>query len=203
MHIIGLTGGIASGKSTVASELAALGAVVLSADTAAHQAINLPQVKSVLVERWGEGILDATGDVDRQKVAGRVFSANDEGMVELKFLQDMLHPLLREQFEARLETLQGQGIPVVVIDAPLLIEAGWKNLCDSVLFVESPEDVRLGRARGRGWAEQDFLRRESAQMPIEEKRRLSTRVIVNDGSLEDLRKQVLATYQEMIEANSR
>ncbi len=203
MHILGLTGGIASGKSTVASELAALGAVVLVADEAAHRAINLPQVKSVLVERWGNGFLDSVGDVDRQKVAQRVFSPNDEKLVELKFLQSVLHPLLREQFEARLETLRGQGTPVAVIDAPLLIEAGWEDLCDSVLFVDTPENVRLERTRQRGWAEQDFLRRESVQMPIEEKRRLSTRAIVNDGSLEDLRKQVRGTYHELAETDSR
>ena len=190
MRIIGLVGGIASGKSTVAAELAALGATVLDADAAAHHALERPAVKGALVERWGEGILDSSGQVDRNAVARRVFSSATEQNTELEFLEGLLHPLVRRQFESELARLAESRVPAVVIDAPLLLEAGWEDLCDSVIFVDSPAEVRTQRGTSRNWSAADFARREASQMPIEEKRRRATDLIPNRGSREELRQAV-------------
>jgi len=190
MHIIGITGGIASGKSAVSSELAALGASVLDADRAAHEIINLPDVQQALVDRWGSGILGESGKVNRQAVAQQVFSPQPDSNAELRFLEQTLHPQIRLQFEAELDRLAQKGVPAAVIDAPLLLEAGWESLCDAVLFVDSTREKRFERAARRGWSEEDFSLREQAQMPIEGKRSRATQVIANQGSLEALKSQV-------------
>ncbi len=191
MLIIGLTGGIASGKSAVAAELSRLGAVVLNADEAAHRVINDPEVKQLLTERWGQEILLAGGKVNRQAVAERVFSPDAASSGEREFLENLLHPRIRAEFETELEKLKNAGVPAAVIDAPLLLEAGWDEICGVLLFVDSPREDRQRRAELlRNWSEADFAAREAAQMPIEEKRRRTTHGIVNDGTLEQLQMRV-------------
>ena len=194
MKIIGLIGGIASGKSAVAAELAALGAVVLDADRAAHEVLDSPTVQQALVDRWGKGVLKASGKIDRGAVALRVFSDDEKGRAELHFLEGTLHPRIREQFQAKLAELAAVGTAVAVIDAPLLLEAGWEKLCDSLVFVDSPQVDRLGRAKLRNWTEAEFVNREALQMPIAEKRERSTHVLANSGTLANLHDQVRALW---------
>ncbi|MEM8946486.1 MAG: dephospho-CoA kinase [Planctomycetota bacterium] len=190
MKIIGLTGGIASGKSAVAAELARLGAVVLDADRAAHETLDFPEVQAELVERWGNSIVRSQGQVDRAKVAQIVFGDHENASDELRFLEKTLHPRIRLQFENRIAEVTDDGAVAAVIDAPLLLEAGWNSLCDYVLFVDSSRELRLARAIRRNWTEAEFSKREGCQMPIEEKRLLSSHVLANLGSLEELRNQV-------------
>jgi dephospho-CoA kinase len=197
MHVIGLAGGIASGKSTVAAELAALGAVVLDADRAAHQAINRPEVKQILVEHWGEAILDGSGEVLRQAIAERVFSPSLADNQELEFLENLLHPLVHRQFESELAPLSQRGVAAAVIDAPLLLDAGWEDLCDFIVFVESNEQDRVQRAGPRNWSHSEISRREAAQMPIDEKRSRATHVIRNLGSRGDLQGEVQAFWNSI------
>ncbi|QEG35682.1 dephospho-CoA kinase [Bythopirellula goksoeyrii] len=196
MHVIGLIGGIASGKSAVAKELASLGAVVLDADATAHEVLDRPRVQKALVNRWGKEILDADSRIDRSAVADRVFSKTNEGREDLDFLEDQLHPVIREEFEAEISRLAQTSTPAVVIDAPLLLEAGWRELCNVLLFVDSPLAERRSRAENlRNWSAQEFAAREAAQLPIEEKRRHATHVIANDGSLESLITRVHQFWQ--------
>ncbi len=197
MHVIGLAGEIASGKSTVAAELAALGAVVLDADRAAHQAINRPEVKQTLVERWGEAILDGSGEVLRQAIAERVFSPSLADNQELEFLENLLHPLVRRQFESELAPLSQRGVASAVIDAPLLLDAGWEDLCGFIVCVEANAQDRIQRAGPRNWSRSGISRREAAQMPIDEKRRRATHVIRNLGSRGDLKGEVQAFWNSI------
>ncbi|TWU27335.1 dephospho-CoA kinase [Bythopirellula polymerisocia] len=197
MLVIGLIGGIASGKSAVAKELSVLGATVLDADAAAHRVINRSSVRSALVDRWGASILDEVGQVDRRAVAKRVFSA-DLGRSELKFLEGLLHPLIRQEFETEIASLSQTPTPAVVIDAPLLLEAGWGELCDVLLFVDSPLADRQSRAENlRNWSPNELATREAVQLPIEEKRHQATHFVSNEGSLESLTAQVRQFWQQL------
>jgi dephospho-CoA kinase len=196
MHVLGLTGGIASGKSAVASQLATLGATVLDADRAAHLLLDTPQIQQTLVARWGRAILTPTGQTDRAAIAARVFSGEDRG--ELDFLEQTLHPRLRQQFRAELARLAAAGTQVVVIDAPLLLEAGWGDLCDAVIFVDAPRSARLARAKLRNWTEAEFTKREALQMPIPEKRDRSTHLLANVGTLEELAAEVQACWLALL-----
>jgi len=190
MHTIGLIGGVACGKSAVADALARRGAVVLKGDEFGHQVLAEPEVRDTLVGRWGRGILTADGRIDRPAVARIVFASTAAGASERVYLEQLTHPRIRERMEAAIRQLPDASVPAIVIDAALLIEAGWSGICTAIAFVDCPRDERLRRAKTRGWSEEDFSRREAAQLPIEEKRRRASHVIDNSGSLADLDDEV-------------
>ncbi len=188
MHILGIVGGIACGKSVVSSTLEELGAVVLDADKAAHDVLQQEEIRQALVARWGQEILTDRGQIDRTAVARRIFSnsraepARTTAASNRRFLERTIHPRVRQQFQQEIERLDQQGVAVVVIDAPLLLEAGWGENCDDIVFVDCPVEIRLERALKRGWTKRQFLEREAAQWSIEEKQRSSTLRIDNSGN---------------------
>jgi dephospho-CoA kinase len=198
MHIIGLVGGIASGKSAVSAALARRGAVVFDADKIGHRVLDEPEVRDELVARWGAGILDVNHRVSRDAVAERVFGDSPETAAERDFLEQTLHPRIRQRILAEINQLPNEAAPAVVIDAPLLLEAGWGQVCQAVIFIDAPREIRLARARQRGWTADEFSRREAAQMPIEEKRRHATHIIHNAGTLADLEVEVDRVWREVV-----
>jgi len=198
MVIIGLVGGVGSGKSTVAAALARRGAVVFDADRLGHRVLQEPEVREELVSRWGRDILGPDGQIARPAVARRVFGDSPDAESERQFLEQTLHPRIRQRIEAELRQLPDTDVPAVVIDAPLLIESGWNEVCQVVALVDAPGETRLQRAQSRGWTAEEFTRREAAQMPIEEKRRWSSHVIDNSGSLADLEGEVSRFWAEVV-----
>jgi dephospho-CoA kinase len=150
--IIGISGGIASGKSEVARRLADLGAVVLNADQLGHEVLLEPEVKQALRERWGETVFHDDGTVNRGAVAARVFGSTAEHELDRRFLEHITHPQISLRLRQRLETLQAERVPAIVVDAALLFEAGWHQLCDHLLFVDAPSETRRQRAAERGWS---------------------------------------------------
>jgi dephospho-CoA kinase len=199
MKTIGLIGGVASGKSRVARMLAELGAGVLDADQTGHAVLaEDAEVRAEMRKRWGDAVFAADGSVDRVAVGKRVFALDSLGEANRRFLEGLLHPRIRRRLESERDQFVAEGRAAVVLDAPLLLEAGWgKALCDTVLFVDAPPEVRLARARSRGWSEADFSRREAAQWPIEEKRRHADVVLQNAGSEADLRQSVMQFWNKL------
>ena len=131
MVVIGITGGIASGKSLVAQQLGQFGAVVLDADRVGHEVLREPPVRAALMARWGTGILDAAGEIRRRVVAEKVFAPPPDGPRELAFLEHWTHPRITERIGQQLQELRRQGdIRAVVLDAPVLYKAGWDAYCD-------------------------------------------------------------------------
>jgi dephospho-CoA kinase len=198
MLTLGLVGGIASGKSVVANCFRDLGALVLDADQAGHAVLREPDVIAALKARWGDGILDGSGQVLRREVAKLVFAKGDAA--EREFLEKLTHPRIQMRMQQELAKAQAADPPprVVVLDAALLFEAGWEKLCDKVLFVDAPRDLRLERAVSRGWSAEQFAAREAAQMPVEEKRRRSDLLIRNVRTLEDIRNVVRLTWNDLL-----
>ncbi len=190
--VIGLVGGIGSGKSEVARVLADEGCVVIDSDAEARRLIQSTSVRDTLVSWWGDEILAEDGTVDRKKVAQIVFSDPEER----KRLEGLLHPLIHEARQRKIR--ENADAPAIVIDAPLLYEAGVDRECDAVIFVDAPREVRLARVREhRGWDEDELARREASQMTIEEKRRRADVVIRNDASLEELRRRVRRVFSDL------
>jgi len=184
--ILGVAGAIGAGKSAVAQSFASLGCVVVDFDAEAKAALDRKDVRRRLIEWWGIDMIAPTGLVDRAAMA-RVIFANDAARLRLERL---VHPLIwRTRNEAR-AAARGAGAPGIVLDAPLLFEAGLDDSCDAVVFVDAPEALRLERLAARGWSREELARRERAQMPIEEKRRRARFEITNDGSMDNLRGQV-------------
>jgi dephospho-CoA kinase len=198
MHIIGLVGGVAAGKSLVADCFARLSAEVLCADAAAHEVLRIPEIIQRARERWGEDILDADGQIKRAALAQIVFAPPPAGPTERAALESWIHPRIRDQFEARIgELAREDRCPAVVIDAPLLLEAGWAPLCDRIVFVDAERDIRRLRTRARGWSEHQFAAREAAQLPIDRKRAAAHIVIDNSGSPQETCKQVEAFWRDL------
>ena len=189
--LIGLAGGVASGKSLIAEQLRRAGAAVISADKLAHEVLKYDEVKHEARRRWGDGIFAPDGQIDRVALAKIVFGPPPDGPRELKVLEQMTHPevgrLAREQVE-RLN--RAKACAAIVLDAPLLFESGWNKFCDKIVFVDAPPETRLRRAQARGWTEDDFVRREACQESLETKRGLADVVIDNSGSVESTRAQI-------------
>jgi dephospho-CoA kinase len=170
MILIGILGGVASGKSEVSCRLRSLGAAVLDADRVGHAVLREAEVRQAVQRRWGEAVLDGVGEIDRRKVAEIVFAAAPESRAELTFLEQLTHPLIGQRLQEQLAELHREGVRAAVLDAPVMLKAGWDRLCQRIVFVDAPRDVRLARARQRGWTEADFAAREAAQEPLETKR---------------------------------
>ena len=184
---VGLTGGIASGKSTVARLLAERGAAVIDADrlVASLYEPGEPGARAV-AELFGEEALDATGAVDRERVAEIVFHG-PEGARARQRLEAAIHPLVRRRFA---EMARAADADVVVLEATLLVEAGYGPDFDTVVTVEADPEVRLERAIARGMSEEEARRRLTAQGEGDVRRAGADRVIRNDGTLDDLEREV-------------
>ena len=164
MKTIGLVGGIASGKSLVAEMLVDLGAALLDGDRTGHAVLaEDSEVHWAIRERWGGAVFAADGSVDRAAIAKRVFAESTGAELDRQFLEGLLHPRIRQRLDRLREQYRAEGKPAIVLDAPILLEAGWGPLCDVILMVDCPRDVRLKRALRRGWNEHEFERREQAQ----------------------------------------
>jgi dephospho-CoA kinase len=197
MHIIGLVGGVASGKSFVARELAALGASILDADKAGHDALKLAEVEHAARARWGDAIFDKEERIVRSRLASIVFAPTAEGRAELKFLEQLTHPLIREDLRRQLAELEASGCRVAVLDAPVMLKAGWNKLCDHVVFVDAPRSMRLDRAKARGWSEAEVDAREAAQESIETKRQAADRIIDNSGPPANTHTRILGLWRTL------
>jgi dephospho-CoA kinase len=191
MILVGVAGGVASGKSAVSSRLVTHGAVLLDADRAGHEVLAEPEVRNALRQRWGDAVFDKRGEVDRKQVARRVFADTPAGRDELAFLESWTHPRIGQRLSRQIEALRSQGqIPMAVLDAAVMFKAGWDRLCDRLLFVDCPREVRLARARLRGWDAAEFAGREASQWPLDKKRSRADCVIDNSTTLDHLFAQV-------------
>ncbi len=196
MLLVGLTGGIGSGKTTVAAMLAARGAVVVDADELARRAIDsgTPGHDMVVIE-FGPDVVGPDGALDRQALAARVF-ADPQARARLEAI---VHPevarLIHEAVDPYRETDR-----VVVLDVPLLFETGMQSMCDVVVVVTSTVEQQVGRlVAARGMAEEEIRARIGAQMPLEQKARRADLVVPNQGSRADLDRQVDRLWMELVE----
>jgi dephospho-CoA kinase len=193
--VIGLAGGIGSGKSAVARAFGSLGAVVIDSDQESRAALGRPEVKRQLAAWWGPGILNPDGTISRKAVAEIVFKNPAE---RLK-LEGLIHPLVKRRRAELVGRAKAAGAPAAVVDAPLLFEANVDQECDAVVFIDAPREVRLKRVSAtRGWDEAELTRRESAQLPLDEKQRRSAFTIRNSGSENDLEAEAARVLREVL-----
>ncbi|WP_338204634.1 dephospho-CoA kinase [Candidatus Nephthysia bennettiae] len=196
MRLIGLTGGIGTGKSAVAGHLRELGVTVIDADEGTR-AVQAPGTEGLrrLVAAFGPEILTSEGALDRARLGAAVF-ADAEAR---RRLNAIAHPLVRDWMAERLREAAERGDEMVVMDIPLLFETRGPEEFDAVILVYATEELQLRRlVEQRGMDEQAARDRIAAQMPIDDKRRLASHVIVNTSTLEDLRHQVERTWAEVV-----
>ncbi|MEE8443211.1 MAG: dephospho-CoA kinase [Dehalococcoidia bacterium] len=201
MRVIGLTGGIGSGKSEVSRMLQASGAEIIDADRIGHQAYQ-PHTETweAVIAAFGKQILQPDGEVDRKKLGTIVFADPDA----LARLNAIMHPRMYRMIDERLEGLREQGAEVAVVEAAILIEAGWTPLVDEIWVTQSEEDVVVGRVHQRnGLPEEEIRRRIRSQLGREERASYATEVIENNNGLEELRQRVQYLWDSRVQGRSK
>ncbi len=199
MKVIGLTGGFKTGKSTVTRMLSELGVeVIIDADKLAHKALKLDSsTYKKIIKEFGEKFLDDEGRINRRKLAKLVFSNKEK----LNLLNSIIHPYVIDKVKEKIyKTKQSSPNAIIIVDAPLLYEAGMQNMMDKIIVVSATKNKQIQRARQTtSLSEYEVKRRIENQLPLTEKEKLADVVIENNGTLEDTKSQVKKMWKRINE----
>ncbi|HEV2292568.1 MAG TPA: dephospho-CoA kinase [Tepidisphaeraceae bacterium] len=195
--IVGVAGGVGSGKSFVARLFGELGCRVISSDELVRDAYRDGRVVATLKKWWGGDVLTPGGEVNKRVVAQRIFA----DPAERQRLERLLHPMVSDARERVMAAAAPDpAVPAFVWDTPLLFETGLNARCDAVVFVDAPQPLRLARVQAsRGWDAGELARRENSQMPLDTKRNLSQYVVENTADADVVRGQVRAVLSRILE----
>ncbi len=196
IKVIGITGGIASGKSTIAKMLGSLGASVINADKICHRLINTKSMSQKIINRWGDHIQDKHGRIERHKLGEIVFADKKE----LSALNKVIHPEAIKQIKNRIAKLRNESTTVaIVLDAALLVESNLIDICDITLFVDTRKNICKARVENsRKWPSGEITKREKFQYSLRGKRKTADIVICNNLYQTDTLKQVKDFWHQFI-----
>ena len=196
--IIGLLGGIGSGKSTVAAEFSKLGCLIIDADRISHALIQKNTVIQQLVNLLGPDILTAAGNPDRKKIAASVFNDPDK----LKALNSIIHPAVLCEMDRQIKkNIQNSNFKAIILDIPLLVEIGWDKRCTRIIFIECNEQIRMERARvNKNMQTKEFKNRENFQISLDKKRCLADNTINNVSDLSTLVRQIEFIFSDIVKS---
>jgi dephospho-CoA kinase len=184
---IALIGGIGSGKSAVAHKVKTLRSVkVIDADQIGHEILIFPEVQQKIREQFGTAVFNSHGEIVRSKLAKLVFGDEKQHQESLEKLEEIVHPEIHRRLEQEILLARSEGqVDAILVDAAVILEAGWKDLCDQIVFIECPFEQRFNRVtQNRGWSSAELTKRENHQLPLSEKRKLANGVIQNDQDLD-------------------
>lgn len=194
--VIGLVGGIGAGKSTAAGLLAARGGVVINADALGHEALEQDDARRSVIDLFGKrtNLLKPDGRIDRRALGRVVF----ENSADRHALEAVVFPYIRERTYAEIAAAQADpAVRFVILDAAVMLEAGWDGVCDKVVYVDAPRPVRLARVAARShWTDAELAARETAQWPVERKMAAADAVVQNTADCRNLGQQL----DELLEA---
>jgi dephospho-CoA kinase len=199
VKVIGVTGGIANGKSTIAAILESFGAYLIDADKICHEIINSKEIALEITNRWGIHLQDNHGKIKRDTLAKIVFSDKKE----ISALNCIIHPKAIEQIKCKIAELSAEAIKtVIVLDASLLVESNLIDICDVVLFVDTEKDRCKTRIQdSRKWAPNEITKREKFQNSLLHKRKISDVIINNNHSKNDTSNQLKDFWCQFITKN--
>jgi dephospho-CoA kinase len=194
--IIGILGGISSGKSTVAAEFAKLGCKVIDADKIVHELLRKTGVRKKITTLFGRAILNSVGEIDNQKLAKVVFADTEK----LSSLNKIIHPLVLERTEGLIKRYNLQSrIKAIVLDMPLLAEVGWAKRCDRLIFVNCKRKIRIDRAKKmKGFDENQIKIRENFQISLDKKASIADNAIDNNSDFQALVRQVADIFSYIV-----
>jgi len=195
--IIGILGGLGSGKSTVAAEFAKLGCAVIDADEIAHDLLDRKTIKKAIVASFGESVLDKEGKIDRKALADIVFADADK----LSTLNRIIHPAVLRRAEQLIKRIKGQKrVKAIVLDMPLLVEVGWAKRCDRLIFVDCKRKLRVERAKKLGFfGKNQHKIRENFQISLDKKVGIADNIIDNNSGFSALAKQVAEVFSYIMD----
>lgn len=184
--VIGLVGGVGSGKSTISAWVAERGPIVrVDGDRIGHAVLRSPFIKEKLVKAFGTEILDIAGEVDRQRLGQQVWGSSPERLAARQSLEAIVHPSIREEIQRQIETARATGKWGVLLDAAVMLETGWAGQCDRLVFLNTPDSRRRDWVlQQRGWTEQQWQEREKSQWSLEQKRQRADFILDNTGDLQ-------------------
>ncbi len=194
---IGFVGGIGSGKSSVVRWLAERCQIlILDGDRIGHSVLSKTEIVRLIGETFGPDVLDDDGQVNRSALARKVFGADQDHQTCRDQREAIVHPEIRRHLEEQIREASPQ-LDAVILDAAVLFEAGWNDLCSAVVFVDAPEALRGQRVKSRGWTPEELSRREASQWALARKRRLADFTIDNRGELDDCGRQLVPILQQL------
>jgi dephospho-CoA kinase len=190
--VVGILGGIGSGKSEVSRGLSKhFKTFLIDADRVGHDVLGIPTVQDDIRQAFGDSVFDRA-EICRKSLAQKVFGSELHHKQALIELEKIAHPEIRRQVEKQIADIPHET-DVVVLDAAVMLEAGWNDLCDTIVFVDTPFETRLKRVEeNRGWTADELRRREASQVSLEDKRAVSEFIVDNSGSLENAVQQLTA-----------
>ncbi len=195
--MLGVIGGIGSGKSSVARRLQSLCPIaVIDGDQVGHQVLNLRNVQERILQRFGPTVFEidsqATSQISRAALGRVVFGSDEAAQNARRDLESIVHPEIRLLIERQISELRRQAnVEAIVLDAAVLLEAGWNDLCDVVVFIDTPQADRIARVQaGRGWSDAELAQREASQWPLPRKRAAADAVLDNSNSVDDAARQL-------------
>ena len=194
--VIGILGGVGAGKSTVAAELVAMGCALVDGDAIGHELLAEPDVQRQLRQRWGDAVFDAAGCVDRKALGEIVFSDR----AELAALNAIMHPLIGRRIEQQIARADAdESVAAAVMDAAVMLEAGWDKLCTHLVFVDAPQSERLRRKQAaEGLEEASWKRREEFQIPLDKKVQICDYIVDSSSSVSCLQDQVRELFRKIV-----
>lgn len=195
MIVIGVTGGIGTGKSYVSGYLQEWGATLINADKVGHEALKKgTKVHADIVAAWGPGLLTPEGEIDRKKLGSIVFG-NPQALARLN---SIIHPQMAQMMAQEIDRLRQQGVEMVVLEAAILIEANWQGLVDEVWMTTAPEEAVIQRLAGRdGFAAEQVRARIRSQMPTEERAKHATIIINTDCDIPATKAEVRKLWERL------
>jgi len=195
--VIGILGGIGSGKSTTAAEFEKLGCGLIDADKIAHQLLDEPDIKKKVTEAFGSSILNKDNKIDRKKLADIVFADR----AKLEQLNNIIHPAVLERAEQLIEEFNSRPeIKAIVLDMPLLVEVGWEKRCEKLIFIDCKEQIRAERSKKTHLFDENKLKiRENFQISLDKKQGIAENTIDNNSELSSLKKQVAEIFSNIVE----
>lgn len=184
--VIGLVGGIGAGKSAAAEAFAKRGGRIVAGDPAGHAALLDPEIRARVMSRW-PAAMSRDGVIDR-KTLGRIVFADP---AQLEELEAIVFPWIEDRLRQEIAAAQAEpAVRFVVLDAAIMLEAGWQRVCDKVVFVDVPRAMRVKRVAERGWNPEDLDRREGTQMALADKQARADAVLTNTAGMDELQNNV-------------
>lgn len=198
--VIGLIGGVGSGKSTAAAELGRLGCLVVDGDRIGQELLGQEDVRRELRRQWGAAVFDSSGRVDRKALADRVFKHPEE----LSVLNKVMQPRIGRRIEELIDQARKDAtIPAIVIDAAIMLEAGWDRFCTHLVFVHASADQRAGRVGQRGWDRSTWQAREKSQISLDIKRQRCYLTLDNSLGAAYLAEQISELFNRVVHETDR
>jgi dephospho-CoA kinase len=199
--VIGLVGGVGCGKSHLARLLQKkLPIEIVEGDMTGHRVLTEQAVKHSLREAFGERVFTKEGEVNRSEISRLVFGSGPQQQAARKKLEEIVHPRISEILARRVARARSRpDVEAVILDAAILLEAGWRHICDVIVFIDAPFEIRLARvAKSRGWNREQLRSREESQFPLDRKRKEADCVVDNSGDEQVALSQLETVYSRVI-----